>query len=170
MPSPPQLTALCRQAATKMKNERAGWGVTGPTRVPLTLVPSFDLGGANLSSESLRTGYLIDCLGFSHIGNVHWLIAGGNPSSLDSLVHPTNAVGQPEATITSVTKLRVAGRSVTRYLIAPGSQTLYADHVVLVWRKGDEEYQVSVHRLPTAVIAEAQALAVATNIIRQQAG
>ena len=168
MPAPPALLQECAKAVTAIARVGARWRVTCPTRVPSTAIPSFSLGGSNLSSTSLRTGYLIDCLGFSRNGRVHWLIAGGSVSTLDYLVDVRDAVGRPEARITSVTRERIGGLTVARYLVAPGSDTLYADHVVLAWRRNGEAYQVSVHRWPTAAVAEAQATALAANLIRQQ--
>lgn len=168
MPAPSSLKEACQTAATALRREGTAWRLTCPTEVPLTILPSFDVGGANLSSRSLRTGYLIDCLGLSRTGHVHWLIAGGSAASLDALVRPTDAAGRAEARVTSVKKLRIAGWPVTRYLIASGGMTLYSDHVVLTWMRGDEEYQVSVHRWPDTGIAGAEANAVAANIIRQQ--
>jgi hypothetical protein len=168
MAAPSSLKEACRKAATALEREGTPWKLTCPTEAPLTILPTFDIGGANLSSTSLRTGYVIDCLGLSPTGRVHWLIAGGSPASLDRLVRPTDAVGQPEARVTSVKKLRIAAWPVTRYLIAAGGMTLYSDHVVLTWMRGNEEYQVSVHRWPDTSIASAEANAVARNIIRQQ--
>jgi hypothetical protein len=168
MAAPSSLKEACRTAATALRREGTQWRLTCPTEVPLTILPSFDVGGANLSSRSLRTGYLIDCLGLSRTGRVHWLIAGGSAASLDALVRATDAAGRPEARVTSVKKLRIAGWPVTRYLIASGGMTLYSDHVVLTWMRGDEEYQVSVHRWPDTRIASTEANAVAANIIRQQ--
>ena len=128
MAAPSSLKEACRKAATALEREGTPFAdtlePTCPTEAPLTILPTFDIGGANLSSTSLRTGYVIDCLGLSPTGRVHWLIAGGSPASLDGLVRPTDAVGQPEARVTSVKKLRIAAWPVTRYLIAAGGTTL----------------------------------------------
>jgi len=170
MAAPRAFRQLCEAAAKQIRRERAHWKVVCPTRVPLTTIPLYNLGGANLATGNLRTGYLINCQGWNPRENepAHWLIAGGNPTVLNELLHPTIAVGQPAATVSRPRSIRLDGWPTRVYLVASGSQSIYADHVVVAWTNGGEGFQVSVHRFAGTAPATAQATAVAADMIKLQ--
>jgi hypothetical protein len=161
MPAPGEFFRACASASARIEQQHARWRVICPTRLPYTEVPSFSVSGANLSSGDLRSGYLIGCLGFRSTGGLeHWVLAGGDPKALNGLLHPngTRAVGRP---------IRIDGRRATRYLVTPGTDALYSDHVVIAWSENGTAYQVSVHRWPDTRVATAQAERVAANIMKQ---
>jgi hypothetical protein len=169
IPAPEALRQTCQTVTGQLRSEHARWRIVCPTRMPYTIgIPLFSNSG-DTSTVNYRQGYLIDCIGFLPAnGHVHWIVAGGNPRTLDRyFLHPTNAIGQPESTVTQRPSIRLDAQVVNRYLVSPGT-TLYSDHVVLVWLYHGEEYQVSIHRWPNTSIATAQATAVASNIIQQQ--
>jgi hypothetical protein len=169
MSAPHTLVQLCQKVTNALRRQHAQWRLICPGRVPLTVLPSFDAAGTNLSSTSFRDGYLFDCLGESRLapGTVHWVFASGSPRSLADLLDPTNAIGQPAYRPSPPTTLRLDGQVVKRYVIPPGAQALYSDHVVIEWTQNDQEYQVSIHRWPNTRYATAQATAMASAIIAQ---
>jgi hypothetical protein len=165
--APAALRQTCQAVTGQLRSEHARWKIVCPTGMPYTIgFPLFSQGG-DTSNANYRQGYLVECIGFLPAsGRVHWIIAGGDPQTLDRALHPKAATGQPESHVTQRQSIYLDGQLVSRYLVSPG-MTLYSDHVVLVWLYRGEEYQVSIHRWPNTTIATAQATAVASNIIQQ---
>ena len=162
MNAPPTLTQACQKVSGAVRRERAIWRVICPTRVPLTIAPLVSVAGANLATGDFRRGYIFGCLGRA-VGSplVHWTFASGTRHDLAYLLNPQHAYRL------SAVALRLEGRDVQLYLIPPGAQALYSDHVVIEWTQGGQEYQISIHRWPNTQRATAQATAMAKVVIQQ---
>ena len=141
-----------------------------PHKVPFTLGPSFALYGAKGGVDDLRGGYIIDCVGGSTTGHVHWAFASGDPSVLR--LPEANAAGQQQNTITRVRTLHVAGQIATLSLVSYGQPT--TTQAVVAWTRARQIYHLIVYPWAYSrsggiglAAAEAEATVAAASLIRQ---
>jgi hypothetical protein len=170
MSAPATLRQVCAAAASKTAKQNGLWKVICPSKVPFTLGPSFELYGATGGVDNLRGGYIIDCVGGSQTGHVHWAFASGDPSVLR--LPETNAVGQPQNTITPVRTLHVGGQIATLSLVSYGQPT--TTQAVVAWTKARQVYHVIVYPWAYSqsggiglAAAESEATDVAISLIHQ---
>ena len=159
MPAPASL----RQACASIAARHTRWRVACPTRVPYTLIPSFATFG-ELSTHGYRSGYTIDCVGFSHTGHVHWDLDGGNPKVLVHLITAfDNTVARPRA-------VRLGTQPARVYAIDNVGDGPWVRRVAVYWVARGEAFTVTVYRIPGAVASVAaasrQALDVAMSVVR----
>jgi hypothetical protein len=169
MGTPSVVERACANIGATLRRTRSRWFIRCPRVVPASPIPSVDYAGGALSTGGYRRGFLLDVFfptgDPNKPGNGHWTYAGGSASAMKGLLRPTDAAGPPESHMTS-RRTRIAGRSVTVYRVAAGSQTLYAGHVVLVWSEPGQVFQLSVHRWLSDQAAWTQASKMLASILR----
>jgi len=169
MNSPAAVKKACVTIFAAIRRQNARWRVVCPPKIPRVSQPSVIYVGGVAATANFSPGYALDGIGSVYPvinGYGHWTFRSGSPPLLESLLHPTDALGRPEGVVSSPQRLVVAGQTVQVYRVAP-DMTEYADHVVVVWVDRGQEYQVSVHRWKSDEQGRRQAVAMAAAIIGQ---
>jgi hypothetical protein len=169
MNSPAAVNKACAAILAGTRRQHARWRVVCPPKIPRVSQPSVIYFGGAAATSNFRSGYGLDGTGSVYPivnGYGHWTFRSGSPRLLERLLHPTDAIGRPESTVSSAKEINVVGQIVRLYRVAPDS-TEYAGHVVVDWIDHGQEYQVTVHRWRSDKQGVLQATGMAAAIILQ---